>query len=198
MKRGALGTVADEQTCTVGKPAASFRVVDQQAFVSFIADGIRAGDRLRVDWIDPHGQVSLSTPYEDLPAAPSLCFITRLPIAGFAPASDPGAWSVRVVVNETTRFERRFEITGEPESGPQVASATRRAIDDRQMELTLDGRGFESNSVVHIAQYTREGGWRYLAAMLPLMRTGPIASWCDTRRSRPASIWRSCATWTIG
>src|SRR5258708_2756788 len=47
-----------EQSCTVPKPTAIFQPIQRQAFLWFVARQVRAGDQLRVDWIDPSGSIS--------------------------------------------------------------------------------------------------------------------------------------------
>src|SRR5258708_22464176 len=92
------------------KGAAVFEPAQRQAFLWFVARQVRAGDQLRVDWIDPSGIISTTAEYGELPTTPELCFTTQLPIAGFAPASQPGLWTVRVTSNGKSLFSREFQI----------------------------------------------------------------------------------------
>ena len=66
-----LGTQADENACVVRGQGSSFESSEQQVFLQFTASGIRAGDRLRIDWINPRGGVASAVPYDELPAAKS-------------------------------------------------------------------------------------------------------------------------------
>jgi hypothetical protein len=86
-------------------------------------------------------------------------------IAGFAAGSQPGVWSVRVISNGKTLAASVFRITGEP-SAVRVTSVHRSSTASG-MELTLEGVGFEAESMVHIAQYTARGGWHYISAAQP-------------------------------
>lgn len=168
VRSGALGGSVNEQTCAVPKPSDAFAPGDRQAFFAFIAQGIRAGDRLRVEWVEPNGAVFQISPYEDLPSAPSFCLITQLPIAGFEAANRPGAWSVRVIVDEKILFTKGFNLAADAYTGgPRIQKITRRTLDQKQMEVTIDGAGFDRNSVVHLAEYSNEDGWKYLAASFP-------------------------------
>ena len=97
----------------------------RQAFLWFVARQVRSGDRLRVEWIDPAGVISTVAEYGDLPTTAELCFTTQLPIAGFAPASQPGQWMVRVISDGKPLFSRAFQIAGDADSGgPVVNSVT--------------------------------------------------------------------------
>ncbi len=54
-----------------------------------------------------------------------LCFTAQLPIAGFAPASQPGNWTVRAVANGAVAFSRTFTIAADTDNGgPVVTSVT--------------------------------------------------------------------------
>ena len=96
---GRTATSVSEQSCVAPKSVSVFQPVDRQAFVWFVALQVRSGDQLRVEWLDPSGTVSTTADYGELPTAGELCFTTQLPIAGFAPASQPGNWTVRAVAN---------------------------------------------------------------------------------------------------
>ncbi len=152
----------DQNSCSTPKAAAAFDMADREAFAWFRAQRLNAGDELKVEWLAPDGSVALDAVYHDLPAASSLCFASRLPIAGFNFVSQPGAWKVRVVSQEHTLAERDFRITGE--AGGLRVTAVRRSSTTSGFELTIDGAGFASESIVHIAQYTKTGGWSYLSA----------------------------------
>lgn len=163
-----IGATAEEQNCSIGHPHESFDPGDRQAFVRFVVDRLHAGDRLTIEWLDPSGAVSATVPYTDLPAAGATCFIAQLPIAGFPPASQPGRWSIRVVLSGTIAAARDFTISGVAASGgPQLAGVSMRAVDPG-IELVLHGAGFTGASVVHLAQFAKTGGWTYIAALLPV------------------------------
>lgn len=159
----------DENSCSTPKAAASFDTADREAFVWFLAQRLRASDDLKVEWLAPDGSVALDAAYQDIPAASSLCFATRLPIAGFAAASQPGAWTVRVVSGGRTLAASAFRIAGEV--GSLRVTSVQRSSTATGIELTIDGAGFDTESLVHIAQYTRAGGWRYVSAAQPRIAT---------------------------
>jgi len=165
-------SAVNEESCTVPKPVAVFQSTQRQAFLWFTARQVRAGDRLRVEWLDPVGAISTAVEYGELPNAPQLCFTTQLPIAGFAPASQPGVWTARAIANGKQLFTRQFQIAGEVDSGgPIVTSVTWSGVKAQETDFTVQGKNFERNSLVYIAEYTRSGGWRYLASLQPSAAT---------------------------
>jgi murein DD-endopeptidase MepM/ murein hydrolase activator NlpD len=156
------------ETCAVPKQSDTFQPTARQAFLWFIARQLRSGDRLRVEWVDPSGGVSTVADYGELPAAGELCFTTQLPIAGFAPASQPGTWTARVLANEQPLFSRQFTIAGERDTGgPLVTNVTWSGVRSQESDFTVTGRNFQPNAMVFIAQYTPSGGWTYLANLAP-------------------------------
>jgi hypothetical protein len=112
VRQSVVTASVSEQSCTVPKAVAVFQPTQRQAFLWFMARQVRAGDQLRVEWIDPRGVVSTAAEYGELPTTPELCFTTQLPIAGFAPASQPGQWTVRVISGGKLLFSREFQIAG--------------------------------------------------------------------------------------
>ncbi len=157
-----------EESCRVPKAASLFQPTDRQAFLWFQARQVRAGDQLRVEWLDPSGAVSTAADYGELPNAPELCFTSQLPIAGFAPASEPGNWTVRVLSNGRPLFSRGFQIAPDLDAGgPTVTGVTWSGVPAQEIDFTVQGKNFQPNPLVFIAQYTTSGGWRYLASLQP-------------------------------
>lgn len=166
---GALQTArsASDQACSVNGAATTFASTTPQIFVRFVATGVRAGESLRVEWLNPSQQAAEQVLYEDLPASGSLCLISQLAVAGYAPAAEPGNWTVRVVSGATVLRSAAFQITGDPRTGQARIGAVRRNSTSKDsMELVVEGSGFQPGSVVHIAQFTKAGGWQYVAAGL--------------------------------
>ncbi|HYL38787.1 MAG TPA: peptidoglycan DD-metalloendopeptidase family protein [Bryobacteraceae bacterium] len=163
---------ASEETCAAPKPAAEFQPTARQAFLWFAARRVRSGDQLRVEWVDPAGAVSTTADYGELPNAPELCFTSQLPIAGFAPASQPGTWKARVFANGALLFSREFRIAAELDTGgPVVTSVKWSGLKAQEIDFTVQGKNFQPNSLVFIAEYTRAGGWTYLANLQPRTAT---------------------------
>ena len=145
-----------------------FQPVDRQAFVWFAALQVRSGDQLRVEWIDPTGTVQTAADYGTLPTAGELCFTSQLPIAGFAPASQPGNWTVRAIANGAVAFSRNFTIAAaKDDGGPVVTSVTWSGEKAAEIDFKVRGKNFQPGSLVLIAEYKPAGGWRYLANLQP-------------------------------
>jgi murein DD-endopeptidase MepM/ murein hydrolase activator NlpD len=168
VRDGRTAASVSEQSCVAPKSVSVFQPVDRQAFVWFVALQVRPGDQLRVEWLDPSGAVSTTADYGALPNAGELCFTAQLPIAGFAPASQPGNWTVRAVSNGSVAFSRTFMIAADTDDGgPVVTSVTwsGQGSGERAQEIdfTVRGKNFQPNPLVFIAQYKLAGGWTYLA-----------------------------------
>jgi murein DD-endopeptidase MepM/ murein hydrolase activator NlpD len=167
-----IAASVSEQACTVPTKVETFQPTARQAFLWFAARQVRSTDQLRVEWLDPAGAVSTAVDYEDVPNAADLCFTTQLPIAGFAPASQPGVWTARVSANGRLLFSRQFSIAAEhDEGGPVVTSVTWSGIKSDEIDFTVQGRNFQPNAMIFIAQYTPSGGWTYLANLKPSAAT---------------------------
>jgi len=157
-----------EQNCVAPKAVSVFQPVDRQAFVWFVALQVRAGDQLRVEWMDPSGTVATTAEYGELPSSGQLCFTSQLPIAGFAPASQPGNWTVRGVANGAIAFSRTFSIAADTDNGgPVVTSVTWSGERAQEIDFTVHGKNFQPGSLVFIAQYGPAGGWKYLTTLQP-------------------------------
>jgi murein DD-endopeptidase MepM/ murein hydrolase activator NlpD len=202
---GRTAASVSEQSCVAPKSVSVFQPVDRQAFVWFVALQVRPGDQLRVEWLDPSGAVSTTADYGALPAAGELCFTTQLPIAGFAPASQPGNWTVRAVANGAVAFSRTFTIAADIDNGgPVVTSVTWSGEQAQEIDFMVRGRNFPPGALVLIAQYKPAGGWSYIASLqardttanqltvhyagLPANEYWVIVESPDGRMSRPAQF----------
>jgi murein DD-endopeptidase MepM/ murein hydrolase activator NlpD len=172
ISRAIVSTAVDQFSCTAPVATSRVEASKRQVFLWFMAERVRAGDELRVEWLNPSGQIADSAVYPELPDAPSLCFTTQLPVAGFAPASNPGQWHARVLVNGAVAVTRDFQITGGAEAGGLKVSEVRMTSADKGpgpegFDLEIAGAGFSSLSTVHLARYTPAAGWAYLSAAQP-------------------------------
>ena len=205
MRDGRTASSVSEQSCVAPKSNSIFQPVDRQAFVWFVALQVRAGDQLRVEWLDPSGTVSTTADYGELPTAGELCFTAQLPIAGFAPASQPGNWTVRALSNGAVAFSRNFTIAADIDNGgPVVTSVTWSGEKTQEIDFSVRGKNFQPGSLVLIAQYKPSGGWTYLYnlqardatanqltvhyAGLPANEYWVIVESPDGRMSRPAQF----------
>jgi hypothetical protein len=160
------GSAANDAACAITTRATSFDSASAQIFVRFVAQNIRAGDRLRIDWVNPQGEVSSTVAYDELPTAPALCFLSALPVGGFAPASSPGPWQARIVVNGAAIHQQPFQITG------QTHALSARVVSVQNEELVIEAAGTTSETSINIAQYTPAGGWKYILVVLPEKQEG--------------------------
>jgi Peptidase family M23 len=168
---GRTAASVSEQSCVAPKSVSIFQPVDRQAFVWFVALQVRSGDQLRVEWLDPSGTVSIEADYRELPNLGEMCFTAQLPIAGSAPASQPGNWTVRAVANGAVAFSRSFTIAAEIDNGgPVVNNVTWSGEQAQEIDFTVSGKNFQPGALVLIAQYKPEGGWRYLPSQ-PTVRS---------------------------
>lgn len=159
----ALGSAASEESCAVSGTASAFPATTRELFFRFVLTGARAGESLAVEWVDPAGRVHTTTPYDDLPAVRSLCLLSQLPLGGSTPANQPGTWTVRVVAAGAVLASRPFQITGDPAaSGILISRAS-----PQEPDIVIEGSGFNSESIVHVAQYTSATGWRYILSAFP-------------------------------
>src|SRR5260370_4805381 len=85
VRQSVVTASVSERSCTIPKPAAVFQPTQRQAFLWFVARQVRAGDQLRVDWIDPSGAISTTPAYRELPTPSAPRFTPHLPIAGLSP-----------------------------------------------------------------------------------------------------------------
>ena len=167
VRQSAIGATAQDQGCAITRHTTTFAPSERQVFFWFVAQQVRAGDDLTVEWIDPDGKVAASAKYDSLPTARELCLMTQLPLAGFAPANQPGNWAVRAVgAGGVTLISRTFEIQKNPFSSVlNITTVTRKEVSATETEIQIEGNGFQPGLMVHIAQYTKTGGWNYIAAL---------------------------------
>ncbi|HUQ91372.1 MAG TPA: peptidoglycan DD-metalloendopeptidase family protein [Bryobacteraceae bacterium] len=181
-----LGPSASDDACTLPKTATSFASTTRQVFLRFVVANIRASDSLSVEWVDPAGNIASSAPYDQLPGAGSLCLLAQLPVGGFAPASNPGRWSVRILAKRSILAERHFQIvTGQAAGAPEIVRLINRQITAEENELILEGEGFNLESLIHLAQYTNAGGWHYIEHLFPQSLT-PTRMTVRVRSLKPA------------
>ncbi|MCZ2150199.1 MAG: peptidoglycan DD-metalloendopeptidase family protein [Bryobacterales bacterium] len=171
VQQAELGSSASEDSCAITNPSTAFPASTRQVFFRFVARNVRPSDALTVEWLDPAGAVSATAPYEQLPASASLCLLTQLPVGGFAPANSPGQWTVRVTANGNTILSRSFRILPDGSAGTlRITHVATHEIGPRQNELVVEGAGFNMESIIHVAQYSSTGGWKYIAHMFPRMQ----------------------------
>src|SRR5262249_42140382 len=109
-----------------------------------------------------------SITYDELPAQRSLCLLTQIPIGGFPAAQKPGEWTVRISTNGQAVTTLRFQLSGSGTSSSiLITNITTKEISPTETEIAIDGAGFNTESIIHLAQYTNSGGWSYIAYGFP-------------------------------
>jgi len=163
-----MGLEADENKCVVRKGGDRFESSAEQIFLRFVAGGLRSGDRLQIDWVAPNGEVASTAPYDELPAASSLCFLSALPVAGYAAGTTPGEWRARVTVNGAVAHEKRFIIAGVTRTGGLRISAVRwQQEQGGQGRIAVDATGMRALTTINVARYRPAGGWEFVFSTMP-------------------------------
>jgi murein DD-endopeptidase MepM/ murein hydrolase activator NlpD len=168
VRKAVVAADAQQDSCVAPPSAASFTTSQRQAVLWFSADHVRRGDEIRVDWIDPHGSISLSAPWRDLPTESAVCLVTQMPIAGFEGAANPGAWTIRIYANQRLVATRGFRIVADPNYGAFTVTSVQRRATSNGFDLQIGGSGFIQGSTVNLATYSRTGGWSYITAAEPV------------------------------
>jgi murein DD-endopeptidase MepM/ murein hydrolase activator NlpD len=160
------GLAAVEGACRLSRPAQSVEAQEAQFLVQFTARARVAGESFRVEWVNPAGAVVERFEYGNLPAGKTVCVMNALQVGGFAPATQPGRWHVRVVAGGQVVREQAFDIVGKPTAlAVRVSSAGPEG-------LWLETLGTEPDTTVNIARYRAGTGWDYVAVVLASRREG--------------------------
>jgi hypothetical protein len=114
IRRLETGTAVAEGGCALTRRAGAVDAAEAQFFVRFLLDRTAPGERVRVEWVNPSGQVAESAEYSDLPSGRTICVVNALQVGGFPPATQPGRWMVRVLTGSRLLGQRGFEIRGRP------------------------------------------------------------------------------------
>ncbi|MCX7603182.1 MAG: M23 family metallopeptidase, partial [Bryobacteraceae bacterium] len=172
------GTAPAEGRCALARRSSVFEAAEAQVYVQFLLKASAQGESVRVEWANPAGEVAESAEYVDLPAGRTVCVLNALQVGGFAPATQPGRWRVRVLSGGRLLGEREFEIRGRP------ARVAVRVAEAGEGGLVLDTWGAEQDATVNIARYRERGGWEYVAVMFPSRREGG-RMWAQPGRLEP-------------
>ena len=158
------GTSLREGACALARRASAIEATEPQIYARFTASRIARGETLRVEWVDPAGEVAEASDYEQLPSATAVCIVNALQVGGFAPATRPGNWTVRVLAGGRVLGERSFEIRGRP------ARVAVKVAESGPGGLVLDTWGAEPDTTINLARYREQGGWEYVAVVLASRR----------------------------
>ncbi|WP_238326019.1 M23 family metallopeptidase [Bryobacter aggregatus] len=169
MTESSISLSASEDRCSVGKAVQKVDNTERQVFFRFLLSRPNGLRGLSVEWLAPGAQVMEFLNYEQLPAAPLLCFVTQMPLAGFEQATKPGEWTVRVVAGGKVLHETKFVLRGDPGAarGLVVRRVTKLDLSAAETSIVLDGAGMSGDSVVHLATYSGANAWQFIASMNP-------------------------------
>lgn len=160
------GTAVAEGGCALSRRAGAVDAAEAQFFVRFLLERSAPGERVRVEWVNPSGQVAESAEYSDLPSGRTICVVNALQVGGFPPATQPGRWMVRVLAGSRLLGQREFEVRGRP--SPLAV----RVAESGESGLVLDTWGSVPDTTANIARYRETSGWEYIAVLLPSRREG--------------------------
>jgi uncharacterized protein (TIGR03437 family) len=123
-------------------PVSTFLTTDVQAVLWFYVIGAKAGDVAESQYFSPGGQFysPASGAWPALPSDGSYCYPDLpLKIAGAAPASMPGLWTVRVLYNGTLFFTLTFTIAPPSSNSLSVPSSSNIFAAGRTSTSPMDG-----------------------------------------------------------
>ena len=111
MTTGAIVTDSNGNlTCTAPVQKTAFLSTDPLVWTWFAYNGVANGDVFSFNWIHPNGALDSYQPTSVVNFSGSGCTAWSFDIAGFAAASDPGNWQVKVFRNGTLLFTLPFTI----------------------------------------------------------------------------------------
>ena len=113
-------------SCAAPPPASAFLTTDPRAVLWFYVR-VRAGDKARVEWINPSGEIHRRGEWEAAPGDSNRCYWSTMSIAGAPSAGMPGAWTAKVYWNETPLFTQQFNMeapaTGQARAAEEAGPA---------------------------------------------------------------------------
>ncbi len=111
-----FGRGPSDASCTPPASVTSFKTTDPEIWVYLAVNGALANDVLRVDWVNPSGQVARTLTFLPLPSAGNYCYDDPLStsVQGttfklFTPVA--GAWTVRMTWNGSLLTSAQMTVT---------------------------------------------------------------------------------------
>ena len=131
-----LATGPSNSSCAVPPVATSFLTTSTEIWAYLLVDQGATNDVLRVEWVNPSGQIAQIINFPPLPSAGTWCFDAWLSKAGdlFTPAA--GTWSVRWIWNST----QTLRTLTFPVSAPGGGGGTVGAFTNGSFELPGTGQ----------------------------------------------------------
>ncbi len=96
-------TPPSDFSCPSSPPAAatSITTATPTVWLYAIVNSLQTGDSISTQWLDPTSKSYQTTPFGTVSSAGNYCIWDSLAIASKAPASLPGTWTVKILVNGT-------------------------------------------------------------------------------------------------
>jgi hypothetical protein len=96
--------------CVAPAAKSTFATTDALAYQWIFLSGIRTGDVIRWEFVQPNGTPYQATEFTVNFSGPTGCFWASIAIAGQTPATLPGNWQVRVLFNTAQILTENFTI----------------------------------------------------------------------------------------
>lgn len=106
--------------CADPTPVTAVTTADPQVYLWFLVSNTKVGDAAAADWIRPDGSVYSHRTWSALDSTGTYCYKSPLVIAGEAPASAPGIWTVNVTWNAERFFTLQVTIAA-PGAKPVIS-----------------------------------------------------------------------------
>jgi virginiamycin B lyase len=117
----------DPNSCTQPPATTSFSTTDQGAWLWFLVSNVTAGDDYSVAFYTPAG-TSYGAPSdfgpETTPTPVTYCYSVGISIAGYTPATMPGAWNAYIYNKGSQIYRQPFTIAGSTPTCSYSLSAT--------------------------------------------------------------------------
>ena len=140
--------------CAVPPTKTVFAPTDAKAFLWMSLAGMRNGDVIKADFVQPNGGI-YTTAQGTISGNGSGCPWASLDIAGQPAANLPGAWQIRIIYNNVPLLTGNFTITGDnAPPTPTVGAAV--IIDGTDANEHGDNNSGRSN----------DNGWLYMQKVL--------------------------------
>lgn len=162
--------------CVAPAAKSTFAPTDAFAYQWLALNGIRMGDVIRWEFIQPNGALYRASEFRVDFTGSTGCFWANIAIAGQAAASLPGNWQVRVLFNTALLLTENFTIAADACPTVTGLSATRGAVGS---VVTITGTNFTGVSAVKFtnnvaAQITANTGTQLTVTVPAGATTGPL------------------------
>lgn len=117
-----LARTPSDDLCNPGAAVTSFTTADTDIWLYVSVNEALANDVLRVEWVNPAGQVARTNNFNPLPSAGAYCFDAALTRASNPLTLTVGTWTVRGTWNGSFLFTLNFSVTAPGGGGIAVGA----------------------------------------------------------------------------